>query len=54
MNLRTDDLTLLLDPADPLAADCLAARDMLRAEFASARIEASRWEPRPCPQGWTR
>ena len=50
MNLRTDDLSLLLDPADPLAADCIATRAAIRQAFERAKRIARTWEPRPMPR----
>jgi hypothetical protein len=40
----------LIEPPDSLAAECLAARDRLRSEFAAARERASTWVPRPMPR----
>lgn len=39
---------------DTLARQCLEARDRIRAMFAQARIEASRWTPKPYPTKETR
>lgn len=42
--------TPFTEPIDQLHADCLAARDTIRAQFLALHSFVARWQPRPYPR----
>lgn len=38
-----------IEPLDRTHAECLAARDAIRAHVATIRTQISTWQPKPCP-----